>query len=162
MPEQKYITIYTDGSCNHIHRIGGWAAIVLIDNQKIILKGKDVNTTHQRMELMAVLKALEYLQHHQLLVQPVHIYADSQYIVNIQRRRITLEMKNFLTKKGQPIRNDDLVQKLIRYFDSAIIEFTKVAAHQKITETENYNREADKLARSIIRDTCVNQLKTRS
>lgn len=152
MPKQKYITVYTDGSCNPTHRIGGWAAIVLIDNQKIILKGKDVNTTHQRMEIIAVLKALEYLQQNQLLDRPLNICADSQYVIDIRKRRHALEANNFLTKKGQPIRNDDLVQKLIRYLDNPAIEFTKVTAHQKIAETENLNREADKIARSIIRE----------
>jgi ribonuclease HI len=156
MPEHKYITVYTDGSCNPIHKMGGWAAIVLIDNQKIILKGKDVNTTHQRMELLAVLKALEYLQQNQLLAQQVNICADSQYVIEIRRRRRALEANDFLTKKGQPIRNDDLVRKLISYLDNATIEFTKVAAHQKITEIENLNREADKLARSIIREHIAN------
>ena len=152
MSKHNYITVYTDGSCNPAHRIGGWAAIVLIDNQKIILKGKDVNTTHQRMELMAVLNAFDYLQQNQLLDRPVNICADSQYVIDIRKRRRGLEANNFLTKKGHPIRNDDLVQRLIHYLDSTETEFTKIAAHQKIAEIENFNREADKLARGIIRE----------
>ena len=152
MRGQKYITVYTDGSCNPLHKVGGWAAIVLIQDQKIILKGKEVNTTHQRMELLAVLKALEYLQQRQMLANPVNICADSQYAIDIQKKRPALEVNNFLTKKGHPVRNDDLVRQIILFFDIATIEFTKVTAHQKLTETENFNREADKLARAIVRD----------
>ena len=55
------ITIYTDGSCHAQKRIGAWAAIVIINIEKIVLKGVEINTTHNRMELMAVIKAIEYV-----------------------------------------------------------------------------------------------------
>ena len=143
--------MYTDGSCDPLRRIGSWAAILLIDDQKLVLKGKEPDTTHQRMELTAVLSALEYLKLNQLSARPIHIYADSQYVINIPKRRAKLESNSFLTNGGQPIRNADLVKNLIQYFDNSVIEFIKVAAHQKISAIENLNREADKLARGIIR-----------
>jgi len=149
---KKSIAVYTDGSCDPLHRIGSWAAILLIDDQKLVLKGKEPDTTHQRMELTAVLSALEYLEKNELSAQPIHIYADSQYVINLPKRRAKLERNSFLTNGGQPIRNADLVKNLIRYLDNSVIEFIKVAAHQKISAVENLNREADKLARSIIRE----------
>ena len=152
MPDPKSVFIYTDGSCNPVLKIGAWVAIVFIDDKKMILKGTDVETTHQRMELMAPLKALEYLQQNQLLARPINFVSDSQYVVNIENRKYELKRNNFLTKNGKPIRNDDLVKKLIEFLDGSVIEFTKVVAHQKITESENFNREADKLARKIVRE----------
>jgi ribonuclease HI len=148
----KSITIYTDGSCNSTHHIGGWAAILLIEDQKLVLKGREPNTTHQRMELTALLRALEYLDHNQLLTLPVQICADSQYVVNLQQRRTKLEGKNFLTKKNQPIRNIDLVSRIFDFVDKINIEFIKVEAHKKVTSGENLNRDADKLARGVIRE----------
>jgi ribonuclease HI len=149
---KKSVAVYTDGSCNPCHQIGSWAAILLIDDQKLVLKGKEPDTTHQRMELTAVLKALEYLEHNHLLTLPVQLYADSQYVINVEKRRARLESNSYLTKSGQPVRNADLVKKLIGYLDNSVIEFIKVAAHQKKGESVNVNREVDKIARRMIRE----------
>jgi ribonuclease HI len=149
---KKSVAVYTDGSCNACHQIGSWAAILFIEDQKLVLKGKEPDTTHQRMELTAVLKALEYLEHNHLLTLPVQLYADSQYVINLEKRRAKLESNSYLTKSGQPVRNADLVKKLIGYLDNSVIEFIKVAAHQKKGESVNVNREVDKIARRMIRE----------
>ena len=60
--------IYTDGSCHTQHCIGAWASIVFIGNEKIILSGKEINTTHNRMELLAVINAVEYIQNNNPLI----------------------------------------------------------------------------------------------
>lgn len=148
----KSLTIYTDGSCNHSHGIGGWAAIVRMGQQKLVLKGIELNTTHQRMELTAVLRALEYLVLNQLSTLPVKVYTDSQYVTTLQKRRSKLEAKNFLTKKNLPVRNADLVEKLLDNVYRINIEFIKIEAHQKVNEMDDLNREADKLARSVVRE----------
>jgi len=147
----KYITVFTDGSCNPVQKIGAWVAIVLIDGQKIILKGQETNTTNQRMELTSVLNALQYINENHPGSE-VNICTDSQYVIGIQKRRPFIERKNFLTKKATFIRNDDLVRVLISFLDSIKIEFTKVVAHQKSEGEVNYNREADQLARAIVRN----------
>jgi ribonuclease HI len=150
--EMKSITVYTDGSCNHAHRTGGWAAILFIENQKFVLKGKELNTTHQRMELTAVLKMLEYVEHNHLLTVPIQVYTDSQYVVNLQKRRANLVGKSFLTKRNLPVANTDLVTKFFTGIDKVTIEFTKVQAHQRVTSGENLNRDVDKLARAEVRE----------
>ena len=53
------IKIYTDGSCRGNPGPGGWAAIIFIDNKKIKIKGKKINTTNNQMELTAPIKALK-------------------------------------------------------------------------------------------------------
>lgn len=152
MDRNKSVTVYTDGSCNPLHQIGSWAAILLIEDKKLVLTGTEPDTTHQRMELTAVLKALEYVEHNDLLTQPVQLYSDSQYVINLEKRGAKLESNSYLTKSGQPIRNVDLVKKIIGYLDNSVIEFIKVAAHQKNDESVNLNREVDKIARRIIRE----------
>ena len=56
----QQIEIYTDGSCHTQICIGAWASIILIGNEKINLSGVVENTTHNRMEILAVIKALDY------------------------------------------------------------------------------------------------------
>ena len=53
------ILIYTDGSCLSNPGPGGWAAIILDGESKMILKGGEKNTTNNRMEMMAVISGLE-------------------------------------------------------------------------------------------------------
>lgn len=145
------IEIYTDGSCNPKQGIGGWAALIFIDDEKIILQGSDKNTTHNRMELLAVINAIEYVLKKVAEIKLIKIFTDSQYVEQIPRRAAKLVSKDFITKAGNKLQNDDLIQKLIHLTEASNIEFIKVKAHQKTTNTINYNREVDKLSRNIVR-----------
>jgi len=146
------IQIYTDGSCHTQQKIGGWAAIILFGKEKIELKGHELETTHNAMELLAVLKALDFLEEKNISFSKIEIISDSQYVVGILNRKEKLKQANFLTKKNTPIRNVDLVKDLIEKIETFPLIFTKVKAHQKKTQQINYNRVVDKLARAIVRD----------
>jgi ribonuclease HI len=153
---QSLIVIYTDGSCNTKIKIGAWAAILLFPGEKILLKGVEYNTTNNRMELTAVLKAIEYIEekHFDSLI---HIFTDSQYALRIPERKEKLKKNQFLTKKGSPIQNIDLVKDLILKIESHSISFIKVKAHQKPNINPNsvlvnYNIEVDKLVRKMVRE----------
>jgi ribonuclease HI len=54
--------IYTDGSCHPPPRTGAWVAIIFIEREKVVLSGQVADTTHNRMELLAVMGALSYLK----------------------------------------------------------------------------------------------------
>ncbi len=117
---QNVIEIYTDGSCHNDYNIGAWAPILFVDNKKTILKGTAQNTTHNRMELLAVIKAIEFSNEnykHSLL----KIYTDSQYVFRIPERMDKLKNNNFHTKRGIPLHNDDLVQILIHQIEENTI-----------------------------------------
>lgn len=129
---------------------GAWAAILFIGNEKITLSGIETNTTHNRMELMAVLNALDYLVKTGNK-KPIHIYTDSQYVALITERKDKLISAGFITKKGTDVRNADLVNRLIQYIENDSITFIKVKAHQKSNGDENINREVDILVRQILR-----------
>ena len=75
------IEIYTDGACRGNPGPGGWAALLLLGEHERELSGAETLTTNNRMELTAVIRALEALK------RPVaaRIYTDSQYV----RRGIT-------------------------------------------------------------------------
>lgn len=145
------IDIYTDGSCNPQYKIGGWAAIIFINDKKIVLQDIATETTHNRMELKAVINAIEYVLKEIQEFKLIRIYTDSQYVERIPFRTEKLLSKDFITKGGNSLQNSDLIKKLIHLIDCANIEFIKVKAHQKASETPNYNREVDKLSRKLVR-----------
>jgi len=150
--QQKKITIYTDGSCHTQHKIGAWASIILIGEDEILLKDYEKNTTHNRMELQAVIKSLEYIRHHKLNYCEICIKSDSQYVVRIKDRKEKLKAADFITKKGTDIQNKDLVQQLIFFIETMNLEFVKVKAHQKKTNIRNYNIDVDKISRKLVRE----------
>lgn len=148
------IIVYTDGSCNPKHGIGGWVAIVFVGDEKTTLSGVVIKTTHQRMELLAVIKSFEYLA--SLQIQSVELYTDSQYVVGISERLVKLKKAEFVTSKNKSISNVDLVRTFVGFIETLNIQFVKVKAHQNTGEL-NFNREADKLARKIVRE-AVNKI----
>ncbi len=151
-PHNETIEIYTDGSCHTQLNIGAWAALLLIGDKKIMLSGKEICTTHNRMELTAVIKAIEYVQKNFNKTGALTIVSDSQYVVGLTARKEKLTRLYFATKKGNEIRNASLVKQLLDYTDSLTIQFIKIKAHQKKTDTINYNIEVDKLSRKIVRE----------
>jgi len=151
------IELYTDGSCNPTFQIGAWASIIITANEKFVLKDFATDTTHNRMELLAVIKSIEFIDH-RFGNEPLRIYTDSQYVARIEERKEKLKKNYFLTKKGTPLQNSDLVQILISQIETHTINFIKVKAHQKLKGgstniAENYNSEVDKIARQMVRDT---------
>ena len=146
------ITIFTDGSCHTQLKTGGWACIIFIDTEKLILEGSEADTTHQRMELTAVLESLHYLEKQGHLNVPIKIYSDSQYVVDLLKRKERLALSGYRTKKLRAIRNADLVQKLVRFMSLPDITFHKLKSHLKTPDVESIlNREVDLLARRMMR-----------
>src|SRR4051794_13762237 len=85
MKFQQRIDIYTDGSClKNPGGPGGYAAIIVIDGKEFTrLSGYDPQTTSNRMEMMAVIAALESMK----WPTPAVIYSDSQLVINCASRR---------------------------------------------------------------------------
>ena len=150
------IQIFTDGSCHTQLKIGGWAAVILLEKEIFKISGQEKYTTHNAMEILAVLKGIDFLEKKKILFSKIEVISDSQYVVRILERKEKLKLANFLTKKNAPIRNKELVKKLIEKIETLPLVFTKVKAHQKKSESINYNRVVDKLARAEVRK-AVNQ-----
>ncbi len=145
------IIIYTDGSCNPEYGMGAWASILFIEGKKIVLSGVEEQTTHQRMELQAVINSFEYLAKANLQSESMELYTDSQYVVGLPGRMLKLKSSGFTTNKNLPIRNADLVQVLIEYLEIMNVNFIKVKAHLN-NGSQNVNREVDKLSRKLVRE----------
>lgn len=147
------IEIYTDGSCHTQHRVGAWAAIVLTHTAKKVLSGIVFDTTHNRMELTAVIKAIDYAVTNYSNRADIKICTDSQYIIDLPDRQEKLITADFITKKKIELQNTDLIKQLLSYTSTYKIEFIKIKAHQKKMGANNYNVEVDLLSRKIMRNT---------
>lgn len=146
------IEIYTDGSCHTQERKGAWAALILLGNKREVLTGVEEETTHNRMELLSVIKAIEFVNAFQSGAS-LRIYSDSQYVCTLPDRLPRLKQKSFLTKKGTEIQNADLVKIYLNLIENQDIEWIKVKAHQRDNSEQTiHNRFVDKLSRSLVRE----------
>ena len=134
------IEIYTDGSCLKNPGIGGYG-IVIKENEEIIFIYKersDGETTNNRMELSAILKALELTQKWFKNKQCI-IYSDSNYCVRSFNEWLSKwAMNNWKNSKKQIVENLDLMQELYKYYQIGFPNFCikKVPGHCGIIENE--------------------------
>jgi ribonuclease HI len=149
--EDQNVEIYTDGSCHTQRGIGTWVALIFNGTNKKVLSGTMNDTTHNQMELIAVINAIEYAKLHNQNITSIRVYTDSQYVVMIPERKKKMELADFNTKNGSALPNADLVKKILDLLSWVPVEFIKIVAHQKKTDTNNYNREADMLSRKLLR-----------
>ena len=132
--------VYTDGSCLGNPGPGGWAVIV-VENDKVVnaLCGYCDDTTNNRMELVAIIQALNEYQD-----DPIIIYSDSAYCVNMYNNWMdTWKENGWVRSGGKKIENLDLVERMYwAKWLSNCTQVTKVAGHSG----NMYNELADKLA----------------
>lgn len=145
------IEIYTDGSCHTQHCVGAWASVILHNNNKITLSGNELDTTHNRMEILAVTNSIKHVIEHFPQIKEIKIISDSQYVIGLIDREKKFITNNYKTKAGADIRNVDLIKELLALLKTIKVEFTKIKAHQKPSEASKYNIEVDKLCREIVR-----------
>jgi ribonuclease HI len=103
------VTIYTDGACKGNPGPGGWGALLVFGRHERELFGGAPATTNNRMEMTAVIRALESL------TRPceVDLYTDSQYVKNGIQTWIHLWRKNgWKTSDKKPVKNADLWHEL--------------------------------------------------
>jgi ribonuclease HI len=158
MSSSYLIEIYTDGSCHTQHCIGGWAAIIFINSKKIVLSGLEEDTTHNRMEILAVINALEYVKSTLGIGETITVVSDSQYVIGLIERQTKFLKSDFKTKAGLDIRNVDLVKHILELLNQLQVSFVKIKAHQKTTNVINYNNEVDKLCRHLVREAVTKNL----
>lgn len=124
------IEIYTDGSCIGNPGPGGWGVVVLHDSKEIKLAGGEKDTTNNRMEMMAMIKALQWLHAHKFTKEKIIIYSDSNLLVQS------------LTKGWKRKANIDLWAQLDKLRGWLDIQWKWVKAHH----TNKYNNLVDELA----------------
>ena len=134
------IKIYTDGSCLSNPGDGGWAAIININGEIKKISGNEKNTTNNRMELMAPIKALKNINSK----DPIEIFTDSKYVKNgITEWINTWVLNNWKTSKKENVKNKDLWLELHKLNQSLNVKWNWVKAHAG----DPLNEEVDMLAK---------------
>ena len=134
------IEIYTDGACRGNPGPGGWAALLLLGEHEREISGAEALTTNNRMELTAVIRALEALK------RPVQarVYTDSEYV----RRGVTewlaaWKARGWRTAGRKPVKNQDLWQRLDELRAPHHIEWHWVPGHAGVPGNERVDRLAN-------------------
>ncbi len=122
---QQNVEIYTDGGCQPNPGTGGWAAILLYGGKEKELSGAEPNTTNNRMELTAAVRALEALK------RPCHVvlHTDSEYLKNGVSTWMHGWKKNGWKRKEGALKNIDLWQRLDELTSKHTIEWRWVRGH---------------------------------
>lgn len=135
----KVVDIFTDGACKGNPGVGGWGALLRYDGRVQELFGGEKQTTNNRMELLATIRALEALK------KPckIRLHTDSQYVQKgISEWIHAWKMRGWLTASKKPVKNADLWQELDGLSQQHEIEWIWVRGHAG----HDGNEQADELA----------------
>jgi len=134
------VEIYTDGACRGNPGPGGWAALLRTGLHEKEIHGAEPHTTNNRMELTAVIRALEALRRS----VEARVYTDSEYV----RRGITewlasWKARGWRTADKKPVKNQDLWEQLDQLAASHRIEWHWVKGHSGVEGNERVDRLAN-------------------
>lgn len=133
------VIIYTDGACRGNPGPGGWGVLLQYGQNKKELYGGEAQTTNNRMELLAVIKALESLNRSCKVI----LHSDSQYVLKgITQWLANWKRKNWKTTAKKPVKNADLWRRLDAEVQKHQVEWKWVKGHSG----ELGNEQADQLA----------------
>lgn len=134
------VEIYTDGACRGNPGPGGWAAVLSYGGREKEISGSEARTTNNRMELQAVIAALQALKR----TVAARVYTDSQYV-----RRGVMEWlpqwkaRGWKTADRKPVKNQDLWELLDREQGRHSIEWHWVPGHAGVPGNERVDRLAN-------------------
>ncbi|MEW6413973.1 MAG: ribonuclease HI [Pseudomonadota bacterium] len=133
------IYIYSDGACKGNPGAGGWGALLVSGGHRKEICGGEANTTNNRMEMTAVIRALEALKR----PSKVEVHTDSQYVQKgVSEWMAGWKRRNWRTADGKPVKNQDLWLQLDALSQLHQIEWKWVRGHAGHPENER----ADQLA----------------
>jgi ribonuclease HI len=144
--DRPQVKIYTDGACSGNPGPGGWAALLRFGEHEKEVSGGEPETTNNRMELTAAIRALQALN----TPCRVDLYTDSEYL----KKGVTQWMDNWKSLgwrrgkpgKTQPLANADLWQTLDRVMDRHQVRWHWVRGHAGVKDNER----VDRLAREAV------------
>ena len=136
----KTVTIYTDGACKGNPGPGGWAAVLKLGDVEKEISGGEPSTTNKRMELTAVISALQALKYPCV----VELYSDSKYVIDALSKgwARNWKRKGWMRNAKEKALNPDLWEKLLNLVDIHDVHYHWVKGHA----TNKYNNRCDELA----------------
>jgi ribonuclease HI len=138
-PRLKRIDIFTDGACKGNPGPGGWGAILRMGGHEKEMSGGEADTTNNRMEMTAVIRALN------ALTEPcaITLHTDSRYVIDGMTKWVEgWKRKGWVNASKQPVRNQDLWHDLIEAALPHQMAWQWVKGHDGHPENER----ADQLA----------------
>ena len=125
------LKIFTDGACSgnqNDKNFGGWGAALIYGKHSKELFGGEVNTTNNRMEMTALLRAFEAVTKDGLSIE---VFSDSSYLINCFRKEWYINWQNngWKTANNTPVENKDLWESLLPYLGKHRIMFYRVKGH---------------------------------
>ncbi|MEG1751962.1 MAG: ribonuclease HI [Clostridia bacterium] len=138
------IQIYTDGACSNNPGPGGWAYVLMQNNQTEVNCGGQLNTTNNQMELMGVIEALKNIK----TPSKINIFCDSAYVVNsfLNNWHAKWVANGWLNAEKKPVLNKTLWEELLKLSEKHFITWTKVKGHS----SNELNNKCDYFARFAI------------
>jgi ribonuclease HI len=138
------VHIYSDGACKGNPGPGGWGALLVSGGHRKEISGGEADTTNNRMEMTAVIRALESLKR----PSTVEVHTDSQYVQKgIGEWMAGWKRRNWRTADGSPVKNQDLWLQLDSLSRLHSIKWNWVRGHSGHPENER----ADALANQGVR-----------
>jgi ribonuclease HI len=136
---ERVVEVYADGACKGNPGPGGWGVLLVEGGRERELHGGEPATTNNRMELTAVIRALEALPHG----SRVRLYTDSQYVQKGMKEWIhDWKRRGWRTADKKPVKNDDLWKHLDELARNHKVEWHWVRGH----DGHPGNERADALA----------------
>ncbi len=137
------IEVYTDGACSGNPGPGGWGALMRWNGHEKEISGGEPDTTNNRMEMMAVIKALESIKK----PSAVHIHTDSKYVMQgVNDWMPGWKARGWKTAAKKPVKNQDLWERIDSLINVHDVTFSWVKGHAGHPDNER----ADELATGAI------------
>jgi ribonuclease HI len=150
-PPAPHVSLYTDGACSGNPGPGGWAYILKHGPSGKVREaaGAEMDTTNNRMELMAAIEGLAALTAPSI----VDLYSDSQYVLNGLKDWIKgWKAKGWKTSGKQPVKNRELWERLDELASRHEVRFHWIRGHSEHPENERADRMAVAAREAIARE----------
>ena len=143
---ERVVEVYADGACKGNPGPGGWGVLLVEGGRERELHGGEPATTNNRMELTAVIRALEALPHG----SRVRLYTDSQYVQKGMKEWIhDWKRRGWRTADKKPVKNDDLWKYLDELARNHKVEWHWVRGHDGHPGNERADALANKGVESV-------------
>jgi len=143
MAARNTVEIYTDGACSGNPGPGGWGSVLMYNGHRREISGGERDTTNNRMEMTAVIEALETLKRPCRVV----VHTDSVYVMKgITEWMAQWKARNWKTAARKPVKNIDLWQAMDQALARHQVRWKWVKGHSGVAGNER----ADELARQAI------------
>lgn len=144
----SHIEIYADGACRGNPGPGGWGALLLFEGHEKELSGSEAHTTNNRMEMLAVIRALESLKKPR---SSARVYTDSQYVIKGMKEWLAgWKARGWRTADKKPVKNQDLWEQLDALAGTHDLEWHWVRGHAGVPGNERVDRLANEAIDAMV------------